>query len=246
MHDVLSLARLPRLPGHNLHGPLQGYILRPQEFTGVLVGSGVDPCWNGGGNFVYRADVTGFVAKGDSYVVWPQPGAAGATDYRDPWAFPFPVGPYCEGASLVVVYTNPNEAMGTTSIDDSGRAGNMFFADPGTTYTLTGFFHPGLEARWIDIGADGQSGAGYEALHAMGLETTWFNGFPLAGPGSLTDSDWNGAGNKPLAGMWDTSGHDVSAFLSPGATSAGIQVAAPAPASVTDCLVPVCNVLWVR
>ena len=80
----------------------------------------------------------------------------------------------------------------------------------------------------------------------MGLETTYFNGIAIAGPGSLTDSDWNGAGNKPLALMWDTSGHDVTTTMGFGAMNATIQVSAPPPFSVTDCLVPVCNVLWMR
>jgi hypothetical protein len=31
-----------------------------------------------------------------------------------------------------------------------------------------------------------------------------------------------------------------------GQTSATVSVNAPAPASVTDCLVPVCNVLWMQ
>jgi len=247
LHDRMTMARVPRIARPGLTGPsLSLAVLRPHSFPGVLVGSGLDPCWNGGGNFVYRADVTTLVDGGDSYVVWLPAGAAGAADYRDPWAFPFPTGPHCEGASLVVVYTNPNESMGTTFIYDAGLAGNMFLADPGTFYTLTGFFHPGNEARWIHVGADGQSGAGYQELHSMGLETTWFQGFPIAGPSSLTDSDWNGAGNKPLALLWDTAGHDVTPYLGFGSVSATIQVNAPVPFTITDCLVPVCNVLWTR
>lgn len=248
LHDRMSMARVPRISAAPLAGSTisLGLTMRPRSHVGTLVGSGADPCWNGGGNFVYRADVTAQVTQGDSFVVWLPPGAAGQQNYRDPWAFPFPTGPHCEGASLVVVYTNMTEFMGTTHIYDSGIAGGMFHAWPGTSYVLSGFFHPGAEARWINIGADGQSGAGYQELHSMGLETTLFNGISIAGPGSLTDSDWNGAGNKPLALMWDTSGHDVTQTMGFGATSATIQVSAPAPATVTDCLVPVCNVLWLR
>lgn len=248
LHDKMSLARVPRISAPALQGSAfnLGYVMKPVSYVGTLVGAGADPCWNGGGNFVYRADVTATVKQGDSYVVWLSPGAAGQQNYRDPWAFPFPTGPHCEGASLVVVYTNTTEFMGTTYIYDSGLSGNMFLASPGMSYVLSGFFHPGAEARWINVGADGQSGAGYQELHSMGLETTFFNGLPVAGPGSLTDSDWNGAGNKPLALMWDTSGHDVTATMGLGATIATIQVSAPAPFSVTDCLVPICNVLWLR
>ncbi|NOT29027.1 MAG: hypothetical protein HOP15_01110 [Planctomycetes bacterium] len=250
LHDQMSVARVPRIAKPGLvgpgSGPQLGLVMRPLSYPGVLVGSGADPCWNGGGNFVYRADVTSLVTRGDSFMVWLPPGAAGQQNYRDPWAFPFPTGPHCEGASLVVVYTNPNEFMGTTYIYDAGLAGNMFLGSPGMFWNLAGFFHPGNEARWINIGADGQSGAGYQELHAMGLETTFFNGVAIAGPGSLTDSDWNGAGNKPLALMWDTSGHDVSQILGPFSNVASIQVVAPPPSVTTDCLVPVCNVLWMR
>jgi hypothetical protein len=248
LHDTMSIARVPRIsaPGLAGAGVSLGLTMKPVRYTGTLVGSGPDPCWNGGANFVYRADVTASVTRGDSFVVWLSPGAAGQQNYRDPWAFPFPIGPHCEGASLVVVYTNTTEFMGTTHIYDSGLSGNMFHAWPGTGYFLSGFFYPGGEARWINVGADGQAGAGYQELHSMGLETTLFNGIAIAGPGSLTDSDWNGAGNKPLGGLWDTSGHDVSAMLGFGSTIANIQVSAPPPATITDCLVPVCNVLWMR
>lgn len=247
LHDTLTMARVPR----RVSSPFAasgsaGFVLRPMDFPGVLVGSGADPCWNGGLNLVYRADVSAMVQRGDSFLVWVPPGAAGASNYRDPWAFPFPVGPHCEGATLVVVYTNTSEFMGTTHIYDVGLAGNMFHAWPGTGYNLSGFFHPGNEARWIHVGADGQSGAGYQELHSMGLETTYFQGFPIAGPGSLTDSDWNGAGNKPLAILWDTSGHDVTPYLGPGQVTVNVSVNAPAPSVITDCLVPVCNVLWLR
>jgi hypothetical protein len=82
---------------------------------------------------------------------------------------------------------------------------------------------------------------------------TLFNGFPLAGGGSglalpslYNDSDWNGSANKPLGQLWDTSGHDVTPYLPAGAGVATIQVFDPTMSPLTDCLVPVCNVLWVR
>lgn len=248
LHDTMILGRVPRAVA-SLAGPGPGtglsFNIRATSVTGTLVGVGLDPCWSGGSNFVYRADVTALVDRGDTYLVWAPAGAAGTRNYTDPWALP-PVPPLCEGASLVAVYTHPLEPMGTTYIYDSGLAGNMFYGSPGITYFLGGFFHPGFEARWIDIGADGQSGAGYQELHAMGLETSFFNGFSLAGPGSLTDSDWNGSANRPLGLLWDTSGHDVSPYLPLGATSVNVQVIAPPPFVITDCLVPVCNVLWMR
>jgi hypothetical protein len=139
-----------------------------------------DPCWFGGGNFVYRADVTPFITRGDTYLVWRPTGAAGSRDYSDPWGAPGPVPPLCEGATLVVVYTNGIEPMGVTYIYDAGLAGTMFLADPGLMYGLGGFFYPRTEARWINVGADGQTGIGYPDLDVMGLETTTFAGAPIA------------------------------------------------------------------
>ena len=245
LHDRMSIARVPRMASAALSGPSLGAVLRPVSYVGVQVGAGADPCWNGGANYAFRANVTAAIQQGDTFMIWLPPGAAGQQNYRDPWAFPFPTGPHCEGATLVVVYTNTTEFMGTTYIYDVGLAGNMFLASPGTGWTLTGFFYPGAQARWINIAADGQSGAGYEDLSWMGLETTYFNGFAIAGQGSPTDSDWNGSSNKPLALMWDTTGHDVTWLMNFGDVSANIGVAAPA-GTYNDCLVPICNVLWMR
>ncbi len=246
LHDTMVIARVPR-QGKIVPAPGALLVsLRPRCVTGTLVGAGGDPCWFGGSNFVYRADVTAIVRRGDTYLVWVPTGAAGATDYSDPWSFPGPALPLCEGASLVAVYTHPVEPPGTTYIYDAGLSGAMFFSDPGFAYGLGGFFYPGVEARWIDVGADGQTGAGYLDFFALAQETTTFAGAPIAGPGSVySDSDWNGSGNKPLGQLWDTSGHDATPFLAAGAGAVPITVASPAGAGF-DCLVPVCNVLWLR
>jgi len=249
LHDTLRISRVPRAPVVGVFGAGAGlaWNVRVRTVTGVLVGAGPDPCWFGGGNFVYRADVTPFITRGDTYLVWHPTGAAGSRDYSDPWGAPGPVPPLCEGATLVVVYTNGIEPMGVTYIYDAGLAGTMFLADPGLMYGLGGFFYPGTEARWINVGADGQTGIGYPDLDVMGLETTTFAGAPIAGPGSAyNDSDWNGSANKPLGQLWDTSGHDVSALLPFGAGGVGIAVSSPPAVISTDCLVAVCNVLWMN
>ncbi|TAH36563.1 MAG: hypothetical protein EYC70_10830 [Planctomycetota bacterium] len=55
-------------------------------FPGTLVGAGADPCWFGGSNFVYRADVTGYVTGNGTYLAQIcKPVAAGLIDHADPW-----------------------------------------------------------------------------------------------------------------------------------------------------------------
>jgi hypothetical protein len=254
LQDVMWFGRLPRSVPNTAGGIAATTRLRARAVQGTLVGAGLDPCWAGGGNFTYRADVTALVRGGGTYTVWLPTGAAPGARWEDPFSqFAFPPGPFCEGASLVVVYQNPLEPPGTTLIYDSGLAGVMFMTTPGIAYNLTGFVAPGSESRWINIGGDGQSGAGYSDLYGLGFEVTTFQGSPLAGGGAGTpfisaynDSDWNGSGNKPVGQLWDTSGHEVSAYLAAGSAAASIRVFEPTGSPFADCLVPAANVLWMR
>jgi hypothetical protein len=250
VHDTMYLARLPISPVAGPPGAALPVRCRPRPVTGLLVGAGADPCWGGFANFVFRADVTAFITRGGTYTVWIPPGATPVT-WADPWGFPGPLPPLCEGATLVVVYTNPLEPPGTTYIYDAGLAGLMFLSTPGFGYTLTGFVYPGISARWIHVGADGQTGTGYGDVLDLGVETTFFGGLAVAGggfglapPSLYNDSDWNGSANKPLGQLWDTSGHDVSAAIPPGAAAVGLFHVGPAGGPISDCLVPVCDVLW--
>jgi hypothetical protein len=242
VHDTMFIRR--RFPGPSVAAFV----------TGTLVGIGPDPCWLGASNFTYRADVTllapGLVTGGGTYFLRLPVGAAGAVDYTDPWGFPGPVAPLMEGASLVVVYENAVEPMGNTHIYDAGISSFMFLSSPGLLYTLVGYVPAVIGGRWANIGADGQSGAGYLDALELGHDSTFLPNFAayIAGGGAFgatslyNDSDWNGSGNKPLGQLWDTSGHDVTPaivgfptfpviFISPGIGGA-------------DCLVPVANVLW--
>lgn len=252
LHDTLRIALMPLSPTVGPPGLAAPVACRARNVVGTLVGAGADPCWLGGGNFVYRADVTPVVTRGGSYMVWLPTGAAGATDWSDPWGVPGPVGPLCEGASLIVVYASPLEPPGTTYLYDGGLAGTMFSSTPGFGYTLAGFAYAGIEARWIHVGADGQQGAGYPDVFDLGLETTVMGGVDIAGggfgvlaPTLYNDSDWNGSANKPLGQLWDTSGHDVTFVIPPGAGA--IPVAhVSSGGGPGDCLVAVCDVLWLR
>lgn len=206
--------------------------------TGLPVGSGLDPCWLGGSNYVYRADVTALVAGaglsgGGVYLVALKPGSAGSFDRSDPWGLPGSVAPLAEGASLVVVYQHTTEPMGTVRIYDVGLAGNMFGAV--LAYNLTGLPAGGTLSLWDTIGGDGQAGA--SRLATIASETTTIDLVPVAGPGSpYNDSNWNGSDGRPLPQLWDTHGHDV-----------GLKIGAAGSVAVNftsggDCLVPAANV----
>lgn len=254
LQDALWIQHTPRVVPNPAGGLAMPARFRPVRVAGTLVGSGPDPCWLGGANFTYRADVTRIVSGGATYQLWLPAGAAPAADWTDPFSqFSFPPGPYCEGASLVVVYASPSEPPGTTLIYDTGLAGTMFVTTPGISYNLTGFTAPGSESRWINIGGDGQTGAGYGDVFSLGLEMTVFQGLALAGGGAgapifsfYNDSDWNGSANKPVGQLWDTSGHEVSAVLPAGSTAASVTVFDPTGSPFADCLVPAANVLWIR
>ena len=108
------------------------------------------------------------------------------------------------------------------------------------------------EARWANVGMDGQHGASYLAATELGDELTFdlFAGIPIAGGGAFgltsayNDSDWNGAGNKPLGQLWDASGHDVSTSEAVHPGMLPLIVTTPGAGGPVDCLVPVANVMW--
>lgn len=208
--------------------------------TGVAVGSGADPCWLGNSNYVYRADVTSQVAGvglsgGGVYLVGLKPGSAGSFDRSDPWGPPGAIAPLAEGASLVVIYKNDKEAMGTVRIYDVGLAGNMF--STALSYNLVGLPIGGTLSLWDTIGGDGQIGASRLAIPVAATETTTIDLVPVAGPGSTyNDSNWNGSDGRPLPQLWDTHGHKVDLPIG-AAGSVAVNFTAG-----WDCLVPAANV----
>ena len=152
----------------------------------------------------------------------------------------------------MVVYTNTDEAMGTTVIYDTGLAGALFFSFPGLLYNLIGFPPAEIEARWANSGMDGQSGRGYDDAIEAGHEATFELNFgtPIAGggpfgvPSLYNDSDWNGSASKPLGQLWDASGHGLRDVVI-GVPTFPILFTSPGVGG-WDCLVPVCNVMWTR
>lgn len=224
-HSNVTFKRVEPLPG----GPAVPAV-------GVAIGTGPDPCWIGPSNYVYRADVTPQVTGSGVYAVILSPASGASFDGSDPWGPPGAVAPLAEGASLVVVYQNAIEPMGTVRIYDVGLAGNM--AMGALSYNLLGLPPGGTLQLWDTIGGDGQIGS--SRLPTLATELTTIDGVPVAGPGSAyNDSDWNGADGKPIPQLWDDHGHDVR--LKIGAAGSSL-VSFTSLAGVPDCWVPAANV----
>jgi hypothetical protein len=214
--------------------------------TGTLVGSGIDACWCGGTNVVYRAGVKRFVTGNGAYGVALSSGATPQTNGASPWretVCPTNTNQgLADGASLVVVYTLPSE-NGTTLIYDSGLAGREFGASLGLSYTLDKVPAPGEGSSiFTEIGADGQIGSALTAF--LTSKTTSLNSTPIAGPGAAAvggdnDSDWNGTDGTPLNQLWDTHSHDVTGIVGP--TSEDVSIIDNTRGR--DCLIAVANVL---
>lgn len=224
-HTVVNFKRVEPLPG----GPM---VAAP----GALVGTGADPCWLGPSNFVYVSDVTPQVTGAGVYAVVLSAASGASFNGSDPWGLPGPVAPLAEGASLVVVYQNTIEPMGTVRIYDVGLAGNMALG--ALAYNLVGLPPGGILELWDTIGGDGQIGA--SRLPSMATEITTIDGSPVAGPGSAyNDSDWNGSDGKPIPQLWDDHGHDIKLKIGAGGFSTVSFTSLP---GVPDCWVPAANV----
>ena len=214
--------------------------------TGTSIGTGADACWAGGTNAAFRADVTKLVTGNGRYTVALQPGAASTESGIDPLDPTSPtVGPYAEGASLVVVFTSKTIAGGKVLIYDSGLAGTEFVSTVGLTYQLDAVPATGAGSSiFTEIGADGQSGSGL--LNFGTTKNTKLNTFLIAGPGSpANDADWNGSDGWPLIQLWDTHSHDVTGDLLTGLNTVSIFDSITPPTN-GDCLIGIANVLTVR
>lgn len=186
---------------------------------GALVGSGGDPCWGQAANFAYRADVTKLVTGNGTFKL--AGFASGDRSGKFPWAEPFSaVPPLAEGATLVVIYSNPKSPF----MDMVVIEGSDLFIGP-YTLTVDGFLaaDPVKLAKVTVFGADGQS---YNSS-CTAAEDTSFNGALLSG------NWWNGAPNANQ--LWDTHTKDVTAKVNPGDSSATVDVTFPS--GVCDCLV---------
>ncbi len=229
--------------------------------SGNLYGSAPQPCWGVLAPIgAYRADVTGLmpatttvavankVANGD-YQLTGFP--SGRTDGSNPWVTST-IPPLMEGATLVVIYSNPSLSGGFTFIN------NAPVTIIGTTADIANPIPPsipagqGLSRKLTRFGADGQRYATPTSTLATSTEKTWVfagivpaPGTQIAGPGSLidVDSDWNGGDGRPIPELWDTR---TTAFTGTGAIPSGVTSYTVRYASLGDCITPIGHVLTAR
>lgn len=189
--------------------------------SGTAIGKGPNPCWLSPGNaYSYRADVTAYVSGAGSHSYSLSNVASGRTDGADPWSTT--VTPMAEGATLIVIYTNPKFPQILIKLYN-GNYSLLF--DEAATLTVNGFTasNPVGAAYGLFIGADGQSAA---------EPATKFNGFDLG-------IGWDGTTayqpvNYAQGNLWDTQGVQLGRLIRPGATSATVKVRTQ---SGGDCLV---------
>ncbi|HEU5314686.1 MAG TPA: hypothetical protein VFX49_01145 [Chloroflexota bacterium] len=196
---------------------------------GALIGSGVDPCWNAGTGWAFRADVTNIVAakKNGTYKLSNFP--SGNVNGQDPFVSGS-TPPMMEGASLVVVFSKAGYPLTRVQIY------NGYEMTSGANLSLVanwGFpaSSPVGEVRTTWIGADGQKPTNNEP-------GSRFNGV------LMTKADWDGTDPQPpfanysSGNLWDTDTISVGKYVAPGAFAATITTQGG-----PDCLVWVAQVL---
>jgi hypothetical protein len=234
-----------------------------RTITSTRICTGTNPCWAGGPIAAYRADVTGLmpgttaaavankVINGD-YQISGFPSNAAERDGRDPWVPPTANVPKGEGATLVVVYSNPS--LPTTGRVYIHNGCDTFSGTLNVTNTLaTAAPSPLTFVKFTRFGADGQSGGGTSASPLLTNETTFFGGpsaacasatlTQIAGDGSLhnRDSDWNGSDGGPVNQLWDTRTDTVTGRLGAAAANYCVRYVASG-----DCITAIGYVLSVR
>jgi hypothetical protein len=194
------------------------------------------------------------VINGD-YQVNAIPSNAAERDGRDPWTPPTANVPKGEGATLVVVYSNPTlAATGRVYIHN----GCDTLSTTGATLNVTNTLAPAAPTpltfvKFTRFAADGQTGTGTLASPALTNERTFFGGpsatcataalTQIAGVGSLydLDSDWNGNDGGPLNQLWDTRTTTVTGRLGAGAANYCVRYTIG-----SDCITAIGYVLSVR
>jgi hypothetical protein len=190
--------------------------LNGTPIVGTLIGQSADACWGNSANFAYRADVTPWVAGSGSYAL--SGFRSGTTTGSDPF-ISGSTAPMLEGASLVVMYENPDSSSTQVLLYD----GSFETSSATGTLTMDGFTAPNpmTKAQTTFIGADGQAnGSEVTAFNASPLSITWDGADPQAGP------------RYQYGNLWDTLTVDVTSRVTPGSTSGTASLQ-----STGDCLV---------
>jgi hypothetical protein len=201
---VMNNGITPALAAGNING---------NPITGTLIGTTADPCWPVVTEIHnYVADVTSYVLPGANALTG---FASGSTEFEPP---------ILDGASLVVVYSNPASSDRTVIIHEGAIS---FMQEPPESTTFTGFSAEAGTSETTFIVADGQDGLNNRTL-VDGTETA--------------NHVLNGAG--PGTEYWDTLTQDISAFIPAGDTNVTTEVES-AGNGTYDCLTWVAQVVSV-
>jgi len=217
--------------------------LNGTAIAGTLVGTSGSPCWPSAGSTSaidnYGADVTGVAVGGANTLTgFPSGLTNNAAPQSAPAAFPL-----LEGASLVVVFSNPAYDYNTVVV----RSGAQTFSNQSVSTPFGSF--TGAPASLTDdvahttyVVADGQA--------VFPGDRASFNGSFVAGPGTAVKpaDAFDGADGigpiSPTDGLWDTLNADVSSFFTPGVSTAATTDVDATLSS--DCLTYVAQALSVK
>lgn len=228
--------------------------------TSVVYGTAPQPCWNPAGIYAghivnVRAQIVAGI-NGDYRVKGLK---SALTNNRCPWGDGNCAGPgnaltLSEGASLIVLYSNPCIPRAAQLYLSLGP--RMFFGKHTVNHPTAPAINGNLpNLKHSRIGADGQVGVtncGLRAMTAITDERTWIqNAFNLGliqikgDVGGLNrDSDWNGYDGEPLNKLWDshTDVFGTGAFLAAGGGNSYNVIYQ----SQGDCIVWAVHILGVR
>ena len=228
--------------------------------TSVVYGTAPQPCWNPNGIYAghivnVRAQIVAGI-NGDYRIRGLK---SALTNHRCPWGDGTCAGPgnaltLSEGASLIVVYSNPCIPRAAQLYISLGP--RMFFGKHTVNHPTAPAINGNLpNLKHSRIGADGQVGVlncGLRAIPAITDERTWIqNAFNLNliqikgdGAGLNRDSDWNGYDGEPLNKLWDshTDVFGSGAFLALGGGNSYNVIYQ----SQGDCIVWAVHILGVR
>ncbi len=195
------------------------------SITGTLIGTDGDPCWAPSTTYAYRADVTSLVTGNGAYTLTGF--ATGPSTPQNTYGEAM-TPPLCEGASLVVVYSNPASAYRDIVIYDGADTIDDVVSSVSTVMTgFTAFAAPIAKTTYIV--ADGQD---------QFSDDTLFNTVTLASDTAAMPetTSFEGSDGK----LWDTDTYDVSAHVSAGDTSCTVKLQRG-----DDCLVHIAQVFSV-
>ncbi|MDP2674439.1 MAG: DUF3344 domain-containing protein [Dehalococcoidia bacterium] len=170
-------------------------IINGNAITGTLIGTTADPCWTS-----YATAIHNYVADVTSYVV---PGANVLTGFAS-GGMPIITPPLLEGASLVVVYSDPTAARKDIIIHEGAVT---FSAPPAEATVFSGFSAAAGTTKTTYVVADGQPGLRNRTL-VDGTET----------------ADFTPQGGGPGSDYWNTVTQDISAFVPPADTSVSVEL----------------------